>query len=288
MTEVQIRSMTPADVPATEAITWAAMQWAIPEDFRPDPEVRAARARDRVAHLQQTDPGGAFVACDGDSGELVGTAMAFVREGLWGLSLLMVSPEHQGRRIGGRLLDAALATQTGPGLIVSSTNPAAMRAYARAGFSLRPCLAAAGMLDRGGLPSGLAARPGDPDADAQTLIDAARFVRGAAYGQDVARAVAHQGHELLTITGRGFALHREGSPSLLCAHDEDAAHDLLLSCLAAAAPGATVHVDFIGPGQDWAIAAVLDCGLALSPEGPLCVCDVDAPLAPYLPSGAYL
>jgi hypothetical protein len=87
---------------------------------------------------------------------------------------------------------------------------------------------------------------------------------------------------------RGFAWHREGSPILLAAQDEEAAGDLLWSCLAAGPAGGTVHVDFISEHNDWAIAVSLDAGLALSPDGPVFVRGDTGPFAPYLPSGAYL
>ena len=48
-----------------------------------------ARGVRRVAHLQRTDPGGAWVA-DAE-GEIVGIALALVREGIWGLSLFAVA-----------------------------------------------------------------------------------------------------------------------------------------------------------------------------------------------------
>jgi hypothetical protein len=96
------------------------------------------------------------------------------------------------------------------------------------------------------------------------------------------------GGELLVIDGRGFAVHREGSPFLVAAVDDAAARDLLWSCLAAGSPGGSVHVDFVTAGNDWAIEVALDAGLSLSPDGPVFVRGEVGPLAPYLPSGAYL
>jgi hypothetical protein len=87
---------------------------------------------------------------------------------------------------------------------------------------------------------------------------------------------------------RGFVVHRDGSPRLLAARDEEAAAALLWGALAEAPRGATVQVDFISAGQDWAIAVILEAGLALSPDGPLFVRGDVGPLRPYLPSGAYL
>ena len=58
--------------------------------------------------------------------------------------------------------------------------------------------------------------------------------------------------------------------------------------LAAVPPGGTAHVDFLTAGQDWAIRACLDAGLALSPDGPFFTGGELGPLRPYIPSGAYL
>jgi GNAT superfamily N-acetyltransferase len=289
MPDFSIRPLTPDDVPAADAVGWASLQYLVPPEYRVDEDVRTPRGQARVAHLQRSDPGGAWVAVDGDD-SVIGVALALVREGVWGLSLLGVLPDHQGAGAGGALLRAALQTQAGTrgAIILSSEHPAAMRSYFRAGFQLRPCVALAGVLDRRGLPSGLASRPGDPAGDRATIDAAARHVRGAGYADDVRLLVESMGCELLVLEGRGFALHREGSPVLLCALDDDAARDLLASCLATAAPGASVHADFIMAGQDWAIDVGLRCGLALSPEGPVFTRGQLGTLAPFLPSGAYL
>jgi hypothetical protein len=162
-----------------------------------------------------------------------------------------------------------------------------MRAYASAGFSLRPAVSAAGVLNRHAIPAGLRARAGDLARDRGTCDLASRHVRGAAHGPDLEMFVAG-GCKFLAIDGEGFAMHREGTPVVLAATSEEAAHDLLWSCFAAAAPGATLHVDWITAGHDWAIEAVLAAGLALSPEGPVFVRGAVGPMAPYLPSGAYL
>jgi hypothetical protein len=49
-----------------------------------------------------------------------------------------------------------------------------------------------------------------------------------------------------------------------------------------------VTVDFLTAGQDWAVRACLDAGLALSPDGPFFTGGDLGPLRPYVPSGAYL
>src|SRR6059058_3993807 len=232
-----------ADVAAADLVAYDALQGALPqlgETF----EQRARRGQSRVAHLLETDPGGAWVA-ESAEGRVVGVALALLREGLWGLSLLAVEPALQGNGIGRRLLDAALsyADAARGAIILSSTDPKAMRRYARAGFALRPAVAAAGIVG---------------------------------------------GAELLVLGDRGFVVHCEGTPRLLAALDEEAAQALLRAALAASSPGATVQVDFISAGQDWAVAVALEAGLALSPDGPIFVRGDVGPLRHHLPSGAYL
>src|SRR3954447_2719476 len=252
------------------------------------PEDRAARGRLRVAHLIELDPAGAWCAEDGD-GRIVGLALALVREGLWGLSLFAVAAEHQSQGIGRALLDAALtyAEGTRGQIILSSTDPRAMRRYARAGFELRPAVAAAGIVDRTALP------PPHPEIRDATGDDLAatepvsRAVRGATHAPDIPNAIA-RGDTLLVLADRGFVLHRDGGVRLLAATDEEAATALLWAALAAAPPGATASVDFLSAQQGWAVRVCVEAGLALSPDGPIFTRGDVGPLHPYLPSGAYL
>jgi GNAT superfamily N-acetyltransferase len=288
--DVRIRPLLPVDVDAAEAVAWSALSPLWPAEFRPDnDEVRLARGRARVAHLQRTDPGGCWVA--EVDGQIAGVALALIRERIWGFSLFGVAPEHHGKGIGSQLFAPSLAYGDGTrgGIILSSEHPAAMRRYALAGFRVLPCVSLAGVLDRRGLPAGLRARPGsvDDDADLATCVAASRFARGASHGPDLERCL-DAGGELLVVPGRGFVMHREGSPFLLAALDDEAATDLMWSAFAAAPPGASVHVDFITAGNDWAVAVGLRARLALSADGPVFARGAVGPLAPYLPSGAYL
>jgi GNAT superfamily N-acetyltransferase len=283
--------MTTADVPAAALVGGAALSDLIPVELLPaDGAERAEHERRREArtrHLQQTDPGGAWVAELG--GEVVAIALAIVREGLWGLSLFGVKPGLQGQGIGGPVLAGALQTLPGcrGGIILSSADPRAMRRYVRAGFAVRPCLAAAGALNRSRLPAGLKSRPGDLDADRDLLDAVSRHVRGASHAPDLPMLL-DGGGQLLVHDGGGFAFARDGAPVLLGAYADEVATDLAWSCLATGEAGAPVHLDFLSQGNDWAIGVALDAGLALSPDGPVFVRGEAGPLAPYLPSGAYL
>ncbi|WCB93739.1 hypothetical protein DSM104299_02455 [Baekduia alba] len=284
--------MTPADVPAAAKVGRDALGALYPVEFQPstdeEREAQRVRSETRVDHLRQTDPEGAWVAEAGD-GEIVGIALALVREDVWGLSLFGVKPGLQGQGIGGPILDGSLRYAEGrrAAIILSSTDARAMRRYFRAGFQVRPCIAAAGAINRSRLPAGLRARTGDVADDAELIAAVSRHVRTAEHGADV-DAMLRTGGELLVVDGRGWAVVRDGSPMVVAAFDDAAARDLLWSCFAAATPGAAAHVDFIGQGNDWAVEVALDMGLALTPDGPIFTRGDLGPLAPYLPSGAYL
>lgn len=287
--DVRIRPLTGDDVTAADALAWDALLPMVPHEFRPDDErQRARRGQARIAHLIGTDPGGCWAA-EGPDG-LHGICLALLREDVWGLSLFAVAAANQGQGLGRRLLDRALAYGDGGrrgAIILSSTDPRAMRSYHRAGFDLRPTVALSGPLNASRIPDGLRSVPADPEADRAVLDRASRHVRGASHAGDVESSVG-VGYALLAYEDRGFALHAEGSVALLAAVDEEAATDLLWSCLAAGTPGATVGLDFVTAGQDWAVRAGLDAGLALSPDGPMFTRGALGTLSPYLPSGAWL
>jgi len=278
--------MRAEDVPAADLVAFEALWGMVP---RPGEtlEARARRGQSRIAHLRATDPGGAWVA-EAD-GRVVGAALALVREGLWGLSLFVVEPAWQGEGIGRDLLDAALGYADGArgALILSSTDPKAMRRYARAGFALRPAVAAAGIVERSALPARHPRVRAATGGDLELTEDVSRAVRGATHAPDIPNLLAH-GYELLVLDDRGFVVHRDGAPGLLAARDEETAQALLWAALGASPPGASVQVDFISAGQDWAVAVVLEARLALSPDGPIFVRGDVGPLRPYLPSGPYL
>ena len=162
-----------------------------------------------------------------------------------------------------------------------------MRRYARAGFDTLPCVTSAGIVDRTAIPAGLRTRPGSAAGDRELCDAVSRHVRGAAHGPDL-EAIERVGCSLLIHDDGGWAAVRDGSPVLIAARDDAIATDLLWSALAAAKPGASVHVDFVRSGHDWAVQACLAARLAMSPEGPVFVRGDVGPFRPYLPSGAYL
>ncbi len=281
--DLVIRRMRASDVDGADRVSFGVLGHHRPN---PDDEARRARSRARFAHYLAHDADGAWVAEEG--GGIVGTSVAIMREGIWGLALFAVAERRQGRGIGRRLLDAALRYGEGSrgGLIMSSEDPKAMRRYARAGFDLRPCVAAAGVL-----------RPDLPEAPevqepgrAEAIVRAApisRAVRGASHGEDIG-LMMDAGFRMLMLGDDGYVLHDDGTIRLLAARDDDTAAALMRAAFAQAPRGATVQVDLIAAGHDWAIRTCLDAGLALSCVGPIFTRGDVGPMRPYLPTGAFL
>lgn len=264
--------MTHDDAEPVLRLTWAA--WG--EDGRESGLVR-------MHHLVDTDPGGAWVTED-DAGEVDGAALALVREGLWGLSLLIVREDRQSAGRGRELMRAALAygAGTSAGLIIASEDPRAMRTYWRAGFALRPAFDAKGEQRRTprAHPSVRPARwPADRD-----LVDAAsRAARGAAHGTDI-DAQLRQQRRLLVHDDGGFLVADDSRVHLVAAHDERVARALLETSLHEQ-PG---EVHYVEGRQEWALDVALEAGLELVAGSSVCVRGDLGPLRPYLPSGAYL
>lgn len=283
--EVGIRPLRPDDVEGAYAVARGAL-FAPPAGE--DEAQLHARQVDRIAHLQDTDPGGSWVA--ERDGRVVGVAQALLREGVWGCSLFAVDEDLQGRGVGRRLLDAALRHGDGArGWIVLSTGrPAAMRRYARAGLDLHPTVAAAGLVDATRIPDA-AARVEDAGAGGLAVADAiGRAARGAGHARDLPSSLRH-GARLLVLEDRAFALlGRTGAVALLGARDGAAAQTALWGAFAHAPRGATVSVDFLTAGQQWALPVLLDAGLLLSPDSPVFLRGDVGPFAPYVPSGAWL
>ena len=246
----------------------------------------AWRAEARVRHLIATDPGGAWVA--EEEGEVRAAALALVREGIWGLSLLVVSPAHQSGGLGRSLLENTLAygADAAGGLIIASEDARAIRAYSRAGFDLRPVMDARGrVVRRPPAEPGVRAPRWPDDLD---LIDAVgRFVRGAGHGPDVP-AWLEIGARVYVHDDGGFAVRAGGETKIVAAREPEVAAALLRQVLHDVPEGVAADVSFLAAGQQWAVETVLEAGLSLVPSGAIMARGEVGPLAPYLPSGAYL
>ena len=240
----------------------------------------------RFEHLRNTDPDGSWVAVR--DGAVVGSSVALVRDGVWALSLLVVAPDMQGTGVGARLMQSALgyADGTRGGLILSSLDSRGVRVYARAGFAVEPCVRAAGEPRRDRLPDSPDVRAGDK-RDLSLCEAVSREVRGATHDPDL-RWLLDTGSELLVMDGRGYAVCFEERLELLAARDEDAARQLLIAALRRVPPGRSVEVEHLSARQQWAIATCVEVGWELRPTGPICWRGAVGPLAPYLPTGAFL
>lgn len=273
-----VRPMVEADIVACADVMGAAFGMPVDEHAR-------YRAQRRLAHLLATDPAGAFVG--EDRGRITGVAQAYLREGLWCLSMLAVDPRGQSAGVGRALFRQALAYgDGGPGLIVGSNDPRALRLYAAGGFSLQPTLEARGRIDRRAFPapSGDVVRGSAADLDA--VAGFSRAVRGAAHTQEIAFALS-RGAQLLLMRDRGFAVAEPGSGVwLLAAVDDRAASALLWSALDAAG-NVERPIRWITGGQDWAVDIAVRAGLQISAYGALCVRGQPGPLRPFLPSGSF-
>ncbi len=253
----------------------------------PDAPADPEPGRRRIRHLAGTDPGGAWVAVD-DGGSVTGAALALVREGLWGLSLLVVRPDRQSSGVGSELMRRSLAygDDARGGVILATEDPRALRTYWRAGFTPRPVFDASGPVrHRPAMPQGV--RTGSWPEDRDVVDAAGRFVRGASHALDLPNYL-RAANELLVHEAGGFAVHDGTQVRMLAALDERAATDLLRAVLHRAKEGEDVHVDFLDARQDWAIDVVLEAGLDLRGSGGTFVRGDVGPMRPYLPSGAYL
>jgi predicted N-acetyltransferase YhbS len=277
---VNLRRLLPADVAASREVTFRAIQALGEEMPEQTPEV-VGRGRERIAHLQRTDPESAWVA--EEDGEVVGCALALVREGMWFLSLLMVDPPQQSKGLGRALLDATLTTATDRSWILSTAAPSALRRYRRAGFDLVPCLTARGVVDRALLPV-VAVREGTWEEHGELVDEVTRKVRGAGLREDLGY-LADGGFRVLVADGGYAVLRPAGGLMSMGATDPAVAQELLWAVLAESGDG-PVTVDWLAHDQQWAVDVCLDARMALVAGEGHVLLRGQPPMSPYLPGGA--
>ncbi|MDQ3484061.1 MAG: GNAT family N-acetyltransferase [Actinomycetota bacterium] len=243
-----------------------------------------AAAAERVAHLLRTDPDGSLVA---EGSTIVGFGQASRRDRCWTLAHLFIEPSEQSHGAGTALLHRldAWGQDLPVGLIGSTADPRAMRAYARLpGFRLHPAVRAEGSIRHrpASSPAVVPASRTDAITEAVRVDD---MVRGGGRAADLAHLLDH-GHEAHLIVGRGYVISSASEISTLAATDNEAAAALLADALARADANAHLVLPRMTSDQHWAIPVILNAGLELRPWGPLAVRGLDSPPAPYLPHPA--
>ncbi|WP_410556346.1 GNAT family N-acetyltransferase [Actinomadura fulvescens] len=293
MDSVRIRPLTPDDLPGAErasAVTFLeadrlSRRWDEPE---PEPPDAAASRRwiDTIGYLLSVDPGGCWVA--EDSGTIVGFAISQNRGRVWYLATYGVLPGQQGKGIGRRLMDAALAHADGrPGLFSATTHPAATRRYRLAGFTLHPQMRMVGRVDRSTLPAISGLRQGRPE-DLEWMDQLDVRLRGAGHGPDHLHML--EGLRLVVSDASGrrgyvYIDHDRDRPALLAAADIATAETLLWEALASTRDQTLVNC--ITTANHWAVDVGLAARLDLAQEGYLALRGMAEP-TPYLASGHYL
>src|SRR4051812_20081973 len=282
---MELRPMRLEDVPAAHELnveTFEALSRSHHQPIEPRPD--AAMAHVRYRHLVETDPEGAWVA--EHDGAIAGCALALKREGMWGLSLLVVRHDLQSAGLGRALLARANEYADGARgrIILSSEDPRAIRAYSRLGLALHPTVWAEGV------PQGVQAPDGVYVGGAEDIpftAEVDRHVRGAAHGVDIG-AQLEMGQTLLIAPERGYAVVNEsGGTRMLAAFDADGARDVLRAALARA-DGRKLTVGWITSAQQWAIDVVMAARLDVQTTSGCLFMDGDlGPMTPYLPSGAF-
>jgi GNAT superfamily N-acetyltransferase len=282
---MELRVMSSEDAPAAadvfqEAVADADRRAGRPVDV-PEPE-RVQRLVRGLQRFPETDPEGCWIAADG---EMMRGFSAAVRRGpLWGLALLFVRPEFQSAGVGRALLERALQTSEDAevAMIMSSSDPRAIRRYGCAGFAIHPGVEVAGPVDRSALPGDLPVRPGTPD-DLELVDRVDLELRGSSRRVDAA-FLLDQGAAMV-VHEHGYAFHRRGSPIMLGAETVAAAQALLWACLGEATEdvGAWAWT----AEQGWAVEVALAARLRVTPGGPMFVRGRDRLPGPWLPNGWY-
>ncbi len=249
------------------------------------------RRQDRTRHFLATDPGGSWVAEEGDT--IVGMSQSFVREDYWMLSQLGTVPGRQGRGVGRELLKLAVShgDPQSPGTIQCSSDPKAMALYTGFGFTLHPVVTAWGAIRPGAVTRPPEVDRYEPDQvgeqELEVIATIDRAVRGSVRNVDILAMLAQPGNRLLLHGDQGYAVVKDERIVTLGALQEDSAALVLRAMLAEAPAGETIEVNWLTSAQQWAVREVVAAGIELRPYGPVMVRGMDGPPRPYIPSGGF-
>jgi GNAT superfamily N-acetyltransferase len=285
---IDVRRMTQGDVAAVATVVDAAGQQL---ERRAGREPRSRTDQQRAYFLSglrrfvERDPAGAWVA--EDDGRVVGMSNAIRRAEFWGLSMLFVDPERQSLGVGRRLLDAALDCAAGAEvrMILSSSDPRALRRYSLAGLDIHPTVEAIGTPDPSAIPDDLDARAGDAgDLDLVASVDVG--LRGSR-AEDVEYLLGAGATMQVVDRGgaRGYVVHRDTRLLMLGASDEPTASLLFWRFLAQAE--GEVEIWALTARQNWAVKVALTARLQLVAAGALFLAGRELPPDAWLPSGWY-
>jgi GNAT superfamily N-acetyltransferase len=285
---IDVRQMTLGDVVGVARVVEAAGEQLDRREGR-EPRSHSDEQRDYflggLRRFVERDSGGAWVA--EDNGSVVGMAAAIRRGSFWGLSMLFVHPERQSRGVGRGLLGAALECAAGADvrMIVSSSDPRALRRYSLAGLDIHPTVAVRGKIDPSVVPDDLSGRVGDTsDLDLVAKVDAG--LRGSrAEDVEYLLDVGARMQVLDRKSARGYVLYRESRLLMLGASDDATASALFWRFLARA--GGEVEIWGLTAQQNWAVKVALAAGLELEAAGALFLAGQQRPPGAWLPSGWY-
>ncbi len=269
----------PSDVPAMARLSI--------EAFGTGPDRDLAIVERRAANLVATAAPCSLVA-ERASGQLVGLAVSRELGSILLLAWAAVDPDHQGQGLLRAMLAAWPPARAGTTrLVLSSTDPAAIRAYARLGLNVLPAISAGGILRPGAVDPPRGATEHAPLEVSGLLADLGQRVRGGAYPVHDLEVLEAQGDRVHIVDGPGgqaAVVRNRGVIRLVVATDPGAARVALRSALAGVPAGATVHLNQLRAGMDWAVQEALAAGLSFSPDGPIFA---DRPLDPlHLPNGS--
>lgn len=270
--------MTDADIPQAATVSAEAFEIEIATP------VARRYWEERLRHSLRTDPEGSLVT--ESDGAVTGAAQAVIRDRLWILSLLTVSPTIGRGGEGRALVEAALEYErdADAALIIASNNPRATRLYGSCGFRLEPTFKATGAVDPALMPDLHPGIVGVPPSELETLAPISRAVRGAAHTRDLGLALS-RGASVFAIENRGFVVTMPGRGVwLLAARDEPAATDLLWYALSRLTEEPRIVIDFVSGAQQWALQVFLAARLSFHSYGAICSRGDVGPLHPYIPS----
>lgn len=206
---------------------------------------------ERLRHSLHSHPEGSFVSERG--GLVTGAAQAVVRDRIWILSLMAVSPTLREGGEGRALMDSTLGygSDCEGGLIIASDDPRALRLYGSSGYALGPI---------------------------------SRAARGAPHTPDLEVALL-RGSSIWRLEDRGFVVTMPGRRVwALAARDEDAATALLWHGLDQLRGEPLIEIGWISGRQQWAIDVLLAARLSLSTYSAIGTRGAVGPLHPYIPS----